>query len=339
MYIPILPERLLDILQAPVPYLIGIDQEVLSLAERQQMISNEVVQVDLDENAIMCEPSLAAKMHLPQKQFHKLYKAIAPYCRPPSVETAGVPGGNASSAFPMAPPPDLAAEEHRSQGLSVSEMSEAQVVEAIATIKAAFLRFFVSMMMKYQDLMVVPPADIHQPSAVDFFDLKKWSSRFSGPCTEWLDMFASSQAFTQFLEQRLAPRDVPLLEVCFFNESIDAKLMRSKTSKFFGKHATPLLTSGVMPAHGYSGPLVPAAVRTVYNASMIAARPTRSQQRAGLLLVLGSGLQEHDQAQVRRGLQNGCVVEMWHATAHLPASCQRNLGAIWCGRWRSFRPL
>ena len=61
--------------------------------------------------------------------------------------------------------------------------------------------------------MLVPPADISLPSAVDFFDLKRWTHRFSGPCVEWLEMFAQSQSFTQFLEQRLAPRDSPELEV------------------------------------------------------------------------------------------------------------------------------
>ena len=50
----ILSPRLLDILQAPVPFLMGIDEEVLALAERQNLIPNEVVQVDLDQNAIMC---------------------------------------------------------------------------------------------------------------------------------------------------------------------------------------------------------------------------------------------------------------------------------------------
>ena len=55
VYIPILPARLLDILQAPVPFLMGIDEEVLALAERQNLIPNEVVQVDLDQNAIMCD--------------------------------------------------------------------------------------------------------------------------------------------------------------------------------------------------------------------------------------------------------------------------------------------
>ena len=44
VYIPILPARLLDILQAPVPFLMGIDEDVLAMAEKQDMIPNDVVQ-------------------------------------------------------------------------------------------------------------------------------------------------------------------------------------------------------------------------------------------------------------------------------------------------------
>ena len=56
-------------------------------------------------------------------------------------------------------------------------------------------------------------------------------------------------------------------------KTVDAKLMRSAKTKLFGKHATPLLTSGIMPPTGYGGQLVPPHARTVYNASLISARP------------------------------------------------------------------
>ena len=151
---------------------------------------------------------------------------------------------------------------------------------------------------RYQDYMLVPPSEIKLPSAVDFFDYKRWEARFSGPCAEWLQMFTMTQSFTQFLEVRLAPRDTPELDVVFFNESIDAKQMRSAKARLLRKHATPLLTTGEMPPGGYVGHLVPPAVRTVYNASMIAARPTKSQQQVGVLLILGSGLQESHPEQV-----------------------------------------
>ena len=72
------------------------------------------------------------------------------------------------------------------------------------------------------------------------------------------------------------------LEVAFFNESIDAKLNRHAKSRLWARTPTPLLTSGVLPKAGYSGVVVPEKVRTVYNASMIAARPLKSQQQEGL---------------------------------------------------------
>ena len=116
--------------------------------------------------------------------------------------------------------------------------------------------------------MIVPQysAELKLPSALDFFDLKKWISRFSLEKVEkgskdfkvdWVEMFAQGQAFTQWLEQRLAPADKPELEVVFFNESIDAKLMRSaKTqlkAQLFAKQATPLLSTGTMHPLGYRG--------------------------------------------------------------------------------------
>jgi len=153
-------------------------------------------------------------------------------------------------------------------------------------------------MTKYQDFMVVPTSDIRMPAACDFFDVKKWSARFTGNCNLWLEMFCQSQSFTQFLEVRLAPSESPALETVFFNESIDAKLNRASKTKFFTKQTTPLLSTGLLPPGGYSGHLVPPSVRTVYNASMIAARPVRAQQQVALLLVLGSGLSQTDADEV-----------------------------------------
>ena len=330
VYIPILPARLLDILQAPVPFLIGIDDEVLGMAEAQMGIPDEVsslptprpraspcppaagpppsphanqrhtarprppipsqvVQVDLDKNEVLCSEAQAKAVVLPQKQYYKLYKALAPYCRAPTAEQQQ--GDKAASAFAMAPPPDVEGGEHAP---TLAEMSDEAVAEAIKAVKAAFLRFFVSLMAKYQEVMVVPPGDIKQPSAVDFFDVRKWMARFPAPSHEWLQGFVDGQAFTQWLEQRLAPQQTPELEVVFFNESIDAKLNRGAKTKLFSKASTPLLSSGDMPSGGYVGTLVPAQVRTVYNASMIAARPVRQQQQVALLLVLGSGLHEFE---------------------------------------------
>jgi hypothetical protein len=111
-------------------------------------------------------------------------------------------------------------------------------------------------------------------------------------------MLSRSQAFTQWLEQRLAPPSSPDAETVFFNEQIDAKLMRSAKTKLFGRQDTPFLSTGEIPPGGYTGQLVPPHVRTVYNASMIAARPVHSQQQVALLLILDSGLAQTENAEV-----------------------------------------
>jgi hypothetical protein len=125
------------------------------------MLPDDVVQVDLDSAAIVCDPELAASIRLPQKQYNKLYKAIAPFCRP-------APGGdtgrafNAAWAFPMAPPPDV--EIDASPG-SVSDMTDAEVAASARRVKAAFLRFFVSLTVRYQELMILPPSRCIPPFA------------------------------------------------------------------------------------------------------------------------------------------------------------------------------
>uniref|UniRef100_A0A7S3WS00 dDENN domain-containing protein n=1 Tax=Emiliania huxleyi TaxID=2903 RepID=A0A7S3WS00_EMIHU len=162
-----------------------------------------------------------------------------------------------ATAFSMAPPPDMALETPAG---SLAEMSEAEVAAAVSRIKAGFLRFFVSMMVRYQELLIVPSSTIKQPAAVDFFDERRWIARFGSESREWLEMFCRSQTFTQWLEARLAPSAEPELEIVFFNEQIDAKIMRSTKGRLLAKHTTPLLSTGVMPSGGYGGSLVPPQV-------------------------------------------------------------------------------
>ena len=75
-----------------------------------------------------------------------------------------------------------------------------------------------------------------------------------------LPHISRSQTFTQWLEARLAPSAEPELEIVFFNEQIDAKIMRSTKGRLLAKHTTPLLSTGVMPSGGYGGSLVPPQV-------------------------------------------------------------------------------
>mmetsp|Transcript_617 Transcript_617/g.1933 ORF Transcript_617/g.1933 Transcript_617/m.1933 type:complete len:415 (-) Transcript_617:515-1759(-) len=109
VYIPILPASLLDILQAPVPFLIGIDEEVLGMAEQGGLVPDDVVQVDLDASSIVCDPEVARAIRLPQKQYHKLYKALAPFCRASGRQSEDAEGGAEGVAAAGGTPARLAA--------------------------------------------------------------------------------------------------------------------------------------------------------------------------------------------------------------------------------------
>ena len=118
-------------------------------------------------------------MQLPPAAYGKLFKALAPICKERSARSEGKGGASAfpmassrwrhvdprshtphsphlqvASAFPMAPPPDDDA--GAADATSLVEMSDEAVKEAISKIKAAFLRFFVSMMADYQKVMIAP---------------------------------------------------------------------------------------------------------------------------------------------------------------------------------------
>ena len=67
-------------------------------------------------------------MHLPQRQYHKLYKAVAPFCR--RLNTDDGMSSEVASAFPMAPPPDDDA--GAADATSLVEMSDEAVKEAIS---------------------------------------------------------------------------------------------------------------------------------------------------------------------------------------------------------------
>jgi hypothetical protein len=79
--------------------------------------------VDLDLNEIICDPEIAAQMHLPQKQYHKLYKAIVGFCRRPSADSISA----GASAFPMAPPPDV--HDTPEHVPTLAEMSDEEVAQ------------------------------------------------------------------------------------------------------------------------------------------------------------------------------------------------------------------
>ncbi|KAG5189173.1 hypothetical protein JKP88DRAFT_303023 [Tribonema minus] len=91
-------------------------------------------------------------------------------------------------------------------------------------IRAAFLRFFVSIFRTYQDYLVVPtPQD---PFPKELFDREAFLKEMPAQAQEFMSVFLQSQMFERFLEEQLSHPDQP--EIRFFEESIVQKLNRGK---------------------------------------------------------------------------------------------------------------
>src|SRR5690606_22446345 len=121
---------------------------------------------------------------------------------------------NLDMAFSLAPVPD-----------EIDQLSSQPQGEfPTMAVRLAFFRFFVSLFQKYKQYIEKPQSR--------YFDIKKCfkTKQFIRDSHEsakpFLEQFLESQAFQRFLIQRITEEKSP--ETIFFDESIDAKLNRSK---------------------------------------------------------------------------------------------------------------
>jgi hypothetical protein len=75
--IPILPAEMVDILDAPVPFLFGIESAILNEAQVDfEMLRQEVSQVFLDENQISTPEKVLETVKMPQKELRILREKL-----------------------------------------------------------------------------------------------------------------------------------------------------------------------------------------------------------------------------------------------------------------------
>mmetsp|Transcript_31206 Transcript_31206/g.78017 ORF Transcript_31206/g.78017 Transcript_31206/m.78017 type:complete len:827 (-) Transcript_31206:197-2677(-) len=314
VYVPVLPSRLAGFLQAPVPFMVGATPDVVTAGSDE--IPSDVVQVHLDNNTVLLDQALYSKLRLPSKARRKLMRKLARVCRPPGpvhepsiaegddledapataadlgASSGSVVGvhGRLVSAFQLPPHPDEEEDlgGYDSDGTEAGEGAggELSPLLAVRMVKGAFLRFFTSLLEKLPELYVMPPANVSARAvALDFFDEDRLLSSVPEHCREWLGMLLKSQAFAEFVHDRLT-NDGSRLDIAWFNESVDAKYNRSR--RVFSKRATPLLTTGRLP-DGFSSRVPPQPVRAMYARLCAAAgreRPSPSTRLA--VLVVGA---------------------------------------------------
>ena len=276
LYIPLLPRFLAPMLDAPVPYLVGVARENWIFAE--QNLSAETIVVDLDTNEVTMGVHTEEFPPVPNKKWNKLKQAVEENGGEAFWKTRGLEQeyrqmqrgqislrhlnklrdnqGSVSwkerlrgydDAFNLAYAPDSLHISFAEGGSEQKELSKWERVQE------AFLRFFVSTFKSYRRFLHTSDTNGSTSASTPQFVSppgKRWSSRktfdrdgyvawqkhdhqpfYNGICL--------TQQFDDFITKRMYSPGEP--DVIFFDQSIDAKLNRSKLK--IKKVDTPFLQS------------------------------------------------------------------------------------------------
>eukprot|EP00762_Andalucia_godoyi_P002307 ANDGO_07626.mRNA.1 DENN domain and WD repeat-containing protein SCD1 len=221
VYIPVLPSCYAEFLSAPVPFIMGLH----SSARAQLQLSPDIIVVDLDNNTVAI-PKDALLPKLPEKQLEKLVSKLQEFVPPFVAQHPNPHLLNADLAIHFAPTPDLVD--------SFDEAGERVFTFSSKSIQEAFLRFFVSLFLKYRTYLK-NDKDFENP-----FDTKSFMVDLSSQGRKFMDGFVGTQMFLQFCHERMDDSLSKSPEVVFFDESIDAKMNRSLLQ--IRKKATPFLS-------------------------------------------------------------------------------------------------
>ena len=250
VYIPVLPRPLLGVLQAPMPFICGMQTGIFD--EIQDEIPCNVVVVNIDKDEIFIPDANTANdiPPLPEKEEQKLVKALQEIAEPVRLNRPG--GGDddiwretclnmMDSAFSYA----LRADQF--------DDDDELIVRDWYKLRLAFLRFFVAMFREYKKYVITKTSKktkSHSNSSSDspsagtgkFFDVKSFVNAQRSSSKTFLNIFTQTQTFSKFMDDCVhEDQEEANYDVKFFNESIAQKRNRSLLT--FRKYSTPFLES------------------------------------------------------------------------------------------------
>eukprot|EP00743_Colponemidia_sp_Colp-15_P005741 GILK01006171.1.p1 GENE.GILK01006171.1~~GILK01006171.1.p1 ORF type:complete len:1268 (-),score=219.43 GILK01006171.1:106-3909(-) len=205
VYIPVLPVLLMDFVQAPVPFIVGIHASLVN----EMTIPSEVVRVDLDNNILQILeplPKIPSKFGKPLlKSLSKFAKIYSPH--DPWLEEVDL-------AFPVA--------------IHDPEEEDTNNLFNVSEVRYAFLDYMLNLMKGYRKYLVTP--DTNRPTitdSMDAFDRTGFNVNHKvGKNHPWVVALTETQLFSHFIECRsfVSSHDS---ELAFFDDMID--VMKKKT--------------------------------------------------------------------------------------------------------------
>ncbi|VEU44558.1 unnamed protein product [Pseudo-nitzschia multistriata] len=274
LYVPLLPKFLCPILDAPVPYLCGVTRD--DWFSVQKFVCDETIVVDLDRNSIIFGQRTAELPQVPGKKWLKLNHSLQDiaghlFWRGRGLETeydllvrkkidhsefkeiAERKGehfwkeklATLDQAFNLQYTPDS---EHVSNDTTDDGDGEEQNIWD--RLQEAFLRFFVAVFKDYRKFIHVPDKSKLESQSTGPGDWLNWGQNHkfdrdgfiasqNSDYYYYLSELCSTQQFDDFITKRLYSPELP--DIIFFDQSIDAKLNRSRLK--LKKVHTPFLQS------------------------------------------------------------------------------------------------
>lgn len=231
-YAPILPIQYLGMLDAIVPFVLGIHSSFLSLPECS--ISNETVCVYLDENRIEYG-DLGEAPSLPERRSKKLLQSIQESTlyenRGKDWETIRLPFFDEGFS-------------NRTDNPIMGKFDE-------SAMRDAFLKFFVAIFKDYRRFLIFGnPKDSNE--RYSRFRFEEFLNEQPADWEPFLRAMQDTQTFQQFVDERVLSTS-RYEDIVFFDESIDAKMNRY-TFKFRSIDTPFLLDNGTRHTKTYVPP-------------------------------------------------------------------------------------
>jgi len=280
VFIPVLPAQMLMVLHAPLPFLIGIQEETLRQAlQAGHTLPPTAVVVNLDENTVFASSHELNALDLPQREGKKLAArlnqcapafeqrsptwtrdvlpnidyAVGQVCKPCEVDKV--------TAMNMR---KLVHAENDDDFFGSSEKSVWTTLPNgecnWPMVRMAFFQFFTALLRDYREFLVYP---VNKPSkasggkrtaswvddrareqAQGSFDRVAFLARRKKPGERvFLTAFLQTLHFSSFIDNILHPDGARDADVIFFEQSLTAKLNRSFLSRVISsrKTETPFL--------------------------------------------------------------------------------------------------
>ena len=207
VYVPLLPDLMLDFLQSPVPFLLGIHADAYAAARALAILPDDAVVVDLDEGRVDVPPPSALPPAEPLPHEKLLIAALEAFGGPRRQGGAASPATEAAAEMAEGEDWDLAFPQ-REQGSAAAEVSEAREASQQAAVRHGFASYFALLLAGYQNYLrrdasarSASPLTPGSPAAPLIDEAAFLASR---PERErpFVGELIQTQAFVRFIEER-----------------------------------------------------------------------------------------------------------------------------------------